>query len=224
LVCSGAGARGPPPLQPTGYLKNAVYFDGDGRRDIWNSVPDTLATIANFFSRNGWRGTEPWGTEVALPRADYCVLEGPTQGQTAAAWQEMGFRPVTGAPAIGGSLATRFLLAPGGALGPTFLVSENFYVIKEYNFSDLYALFVAHLADRIAGNDRAFVTPWQPIDRIDHGQIQRMQLGLIGRGYDVGGADGLVGYRTRISVGRFQAGAGVPVTCFPNAATIAAAA
>lgn len=222
MVSSWAGALGQPQLQPTGYLEYAVDFDGDGRRDIWNSVPDTLATIANFFSRSGWRAADPWGTEVVLPRGDYCVLEGPTQGQTAAAWQAMGFAPVSGGQGIGAANAERFLLAPGGALGPAFLVSQNFYVIKEYNFSDLYALFVGHLADRIAGNDRTFVTGWQPIDRIDHGQIRRMQLSLEARGYDVGGADGLVGFRTRISIGRFQISAGLPVTCFPNAATIAA--
>lgn len=217
LRSSWAGALGQPQLLPTGYLEYAVDFDGDGRRDIWNSVPDSLASIANLLARSGWDSREPWGVEVPLPAASLCALEGPTQGRSILAWRDLGF--AISAP-LGARRATRFLLAPAGALGPTFLVSQNFYVVKEYNFSDVYALYVVHLADRIAGNDRSFSLPWQAIDRIDHGQIQAAQRSLEALGYDVGGADGLVGFRTRVAIGGYQSRAGLPVTCFPNAAVL----
>lgn len=212
---SWAGALGQPQLLPSSYLRFAVDFDRDGDRDVWGSVPDILATIANVLAQSGWQASEPWGVETSLPAPEFCAMEGPTRGATNAEWRSLGFA-VPGA--LGPDRATRFLLAPAGTLGPAFLVSQNFYVVKEYNFSDLYALYVLHLADRIAGAEGSFATGWAAIEALDHGEIQRMQRQLEALGYDVGGADGLVGFRTRVAIGAYQRSAGLPVTCFPNAA------
>jgi lytic murein transglycosylase len=215
---SWAGAIGQPQLLPAAYLEYAVDFDGDGRRDIWNSVPDTLATIANLLSRKGWDVRLEWGSEARMPVPALCALEGPEQGRTVDAWQQLGFAWMAGGSATANPRETRFLLAPSGALGPTFLVSQNFYVIKGYNFSDLYALFVGHLADRIAGDEGAFGGAWQRVEPIVHANIVAIQNGLVARGYDVGTPSGIVGFRTRTAIGSFQAQAGLPVTCYPSAA------
>lgn len=210
---SWAGGLGMPQFLPSTFLQYAVDFDGDGHRDIWRSVPDSLASIANYLARNGWSADEGWGREVTVPQQVSCTLEGPDQGYPATAWQVFG---VTEAMGDG----TLFLLMPAGRFGPSFLVTGNFYVLKTYNQSDLYALFVGHLADRIAGAAAGFSGDWRPIDPLTHTEIQQMQRRLETAGYDVGGADGLIGYRTRISVGAAQGALGRPQTCFPDRAFI----
>lgn len=220
LLSSWAGAMGQPQLLPSKFLQYAVDADADGRRDVWNSVPDVLASIANYLRGHGWKPDLPWGLEVSLPQDVSCTLEGPRQGKAMQEWMRLGLKPVSGAsPEWGGNAA--FLVMPAGRLGPAFLVSENFYVLKRYNESDLYALFIGHLADRMRGA-RAFVGQWQPIDTLRRGGIQAMQERLKSQGYDVGKVDGLVGFATRTAIGQWQGKNQRNETCFPDAALVQA--
>jgi lytic murein transglycosylase len=222
LRSSWAGAIGGFQLLPAAYLEYAVDFDGDGRRATPGSVPDTLATIANHLADHGWDSRSEWGAEAVMPEPRLCTLEGPGQGRSLDAWLQLGFAWAAGANPAASGRETRFLVAPAGALGPSFLVSENFYVLKDYNNSDLYALFVGQLADRIAGEGGAFLGSWSRVEPIVHANILAMQEGLAARGYDVGTPSGLVGFRTRTAIGAFQESAGLPVTCYPSDAVASA--
>ncbi len=221
MKSSWAGALGQPQLLPSQFLQYAVDFDGDGRRDIWHSVPDSLASIANDLARQGWQAGRGWGFEVSVPASVSCVLDGPEQGKPTAAWAGLGVRRVDGKPfPPGEAKGVAYLVMPAGRLGPAFLVSPNFYVIKAYNNSDLYALFVGHLADRLAGADRPFFGTWQKVGGFSRRDVKAMQDRLVAAGYDVGNADGLIGFKTRIAVGLWQTRKGRPATCFPDAATV----
>ena len=219
MKSSWAGALGQPQFMPGDYLAYAVDVDGDGRRDIWRSVPDVLASIANHLARHGWRRGVPWGVEVRLPKHVPCHLEGPDRGRPLAEWRRMGVRRVNGRPFPASWRKERiFLLIPAGRYGPAFLVSRNFHVIKEYNMSDLYALFIGHLADRIRGRARGpFATRWGDVGHLTRADVARMQRRLERMGHDVGGVDGLPGFRTRRSIGRFEQSRGLPPSCFPTA-------
>lgn len=218
LLSSWAGAMGQPQLLPSKFLRYAVDGDDDGRRDIWRSVPDSLASIAYYLREHGWSPDRSWGVEVRMPRSISCTLEGPQQGRPVQEWLRLGLTPVGGAslPAQS-SNATAFLLMPAGRLGPSFLVSENFYVLKQYNESDLYALFIGHLADRLRGAP-AFAGEWLPMDSMRRGDIQAMQERLKAQGYDVGKVDGLIGFATRTAIGQWQAKSRQDETCFPDGA------
>ncbi|MCW5697474.1 MAG: lytic murein transglycosylase [Bauldia sp.] len=222
MMSSWAGGLGQPQFLPSAFLQYAVDFDGDGRADIWDSVPDTLASIANYLARHGWDGTRGWGLEVSLPASVPCMLEGEHQPIPLATWQNLGVTPADGTAFTRPGNTLYHLVMPAGRLGPAFLVTPNFYVLKDYNQSDLYALFVGALADRMTLDDRPFRTAWRDIGHFSHADVQAMQRRLIGMGYDVGGADGLIGYRTRIAIGDWQTRSGLPVTCFPDAGLIAA--
>ena len=213
---SWAGALGQPQFQPSKYLKYAVDFDGDGHRDIWNSVPDSLASIANYLKAHGWQRGRDWGFEVEVPDTLSCTLEGPDRGRPIAEWVRMGVARVAGRRFPGSELRrTGYLLMPAGRHGPAFIVTDNFYVVKAYNESDVYALYVGHLADRFSA-DRPFVGKWRKLADLSRAAIRRMQERLIARGHDVGGADGLVGFKTRRSIGAWQERRGRRPTCFPD--------
>jgi lytic murein transglycosylase len=215
---SWAGALGQPQFMPSSYLKHAVDFDGDGRRDIWNSVPDTLASIANYLVQFGWEPKRGWGVEVTLPSPDLCVLEGPDRGQTGQSWANQVAR-VGGKPFSARDLKSEnFLVLPAGTRGPAFLATPNFYVIKNYNISDLYTIFIGHVADRIVGGSPGFAAPWQPMDKMQRSQILAVQEKLQAQGYDIGKADGLPGFKTRRSIGEWQIKAGMEPGCFPDPA------
>ncbi len=217
MKTSWAGALGQPQFMPSSYLKYAVDFDGDGRRDIWSSVPDTLASIANYLIQFGWQAGRGWGTEVLLPDSISCALEGPDLGKTGSDWLSLGITRQDGkALAPKDIKSENMLLLPSGRFGPVFLATPNFYVIKSYNISDLYALFIGHVADRIAGGAKRFASPWQPIDKMLRSDIARMQVALQKQDYDVGKADGLPGFKTRRSIGDWQAKNGVAATCYPS--------
>lgn len=221
LKGSWAGALGQPQFMPSSFLKYAIDFDRDGRKDIWNSVPDTLASMANYLSKKGWNKNRDWGYEVRIPNALSCASEGSDRAQKITRWQAKGIKRVSGKafPKAERSKAA-MMLVPAGRKGPHFLVTSNFYVIKEYNNSDLYALFVGNLADRIAYGAGAFKTAWSKQPKMLRSQIAQMQRRLEKLGYDVGGADGLPGFRTRRSIGEWQISSGVKSTCFPDPALI----
>jgi lytic murein transglycosylase len=217
MKTSWAGALGQPQFMPSSYLKYAVDFDGDGKRDIWNSAPDTLASIANYLVQYGWQKGRGWGVEVALPDGVSCALEGPDQGKSGSEWSAMGILRQDGQPFPAKDLKSEnLLLLPSGRLGPVFLATPNFYVIKTYNISDLYALFIGHVADRIAGGKAGFAAPWWPIDKMLRSDIGAMQRALQKKGYDIGNADGLPGFKTRRSIGDFQSKNGLAQTCYPS--------
>jgi lytic murein transglycosylase len=224
MKSSWAGALGQPQFLPTSFLKYAVDFDGDGRADIWNSQADTLASIANFLAAHGWTRGRDWGFEVTVPDSVSCALEGPDRGKPIAEWVQMGVRRVSGKSFPAHELRGEgYLMMPAGRYGPAFLVTPNFYVLKDYNESDLYALFIGHAADRIMYGDIRFVGRWRSIgDGLDRGDIAALQQRLQRLGYDVGGTDGLVGFKTRRSIGDWQARNGFSATCFPDVETVKA--
>jgi len=220
---SWAGALGQPQFMPSSFLAHAADGDGDGRADIWRSEADTIASIARYLARHGWVAGRDWGFEVEVPGSVSCALEGPDQGRPIRDWAAMGIARVGGRDFPAHELAGEgYLMMPAGRLGPAFIVTPNFYVLKEYNMSDLYALFVGHVGDRIAYGVGDFHAPWQRVDALLRSDVAALQRGLEALGHDVGGADGLAGFRTRRSIGRWQAGQGMAETCFPDAALVRA--
>lgn len=218
---SAAGAMGQPQFMPSSYLKYAVDFDGNGHADIWNSVPDTLASIANFLAKSGWQRGRDWGFEVTLPRGVSCAQEGPDRARPIKDWRRQGILRVGGRQFSYGQLGRdAMMLVPAGTDGPQFLVTPNFYVLKDYNNSDLYALFIGNLADRIAYGSGDFVGRWGDIGHMLRSDVAAIQRSLQKKGYDVGGADGLPGYKTRRSIGEWQGRAGLAQTCFPDPAVL----
>jgi lytic murein transglycosylase len=213
---SVAGALGQPQFMPSQFLKFAADGDGDGRRDIWKSVPDTLASIATYLAGNGWEAGRGWGLEAKVPAGVSCALEGPDQFRPMSAWAKLGITQVDGKPLPKGDKSAG-LLMPAGRFGPAFIVTPNFYALKRYNNSDLYALYIGQLADRISTGGDAFAAPWGKVGGFDRGDVKAMQDALVRDGYDVGNADGLVGFKTRIAIGLWQAKHGEAQTCFPDA-------
>lgn len=214
---SWAGALGQPQFMPSSYLQHAVDFDGDGKADIWNSVPDSLASIASYLSQRGWQRGRDWGFEVSIPSSVSCAQEGPDLAKPISEWSNLGITRISGKafPAKEQS-ASGMMLVPAGRYGPQFIVTPNLYVIKEYNNSDLYALFIGNLADRIGSGGSTFKTQWQSSGKLLRSDVLRMQNALVKQGYDVGNADGLAGFKTRRSIGSWQAKNGLKQTCYPD--------
>ncbi|MGV2103037.1 lytic murein transglycosylase [Rhizobium sp. 21-4511-3d] len=218
---SWAGALGQPQFMPTSYLKYAVDFDGDGHRNIWTSVPDTLASIANYLVKKGWQRDRDWGFEVTIPASVSCAQEGPDLAKPLSQWASLGIDRITGKGFPSSELkADGMMLVPAGRDGPEFIVTPNFYVIKEYNNSDLYALYIGNLADRIAYGSGSFQGAWGDVGKMLRSDVAAMQKALERQGYDVGGSDGLPGYKTRRSIGQWQVKNGEKPTCYPEASMI----
>ena len=223
LKSSWAGALGQPQFMPTSYLKHAVDYDGDGRRDIWNSVPDTLASIAAYLQHFGWQKGRDWGYEVNVPQTASCSLEGPDQGKNFKDWAALGITRVNGKAFPSQEMGQEgFLLMPAGRHGPAFIVTPNFYVLKNYNMSDLYALFIGHMSDRMSYGTGGFQQGWGDVGGLYRSDVAAIQLRLQKQGYDVGKPDGLAGFKTRRSIGAWQAKNGQPATCFPDKALVKA--
>jgi len=212
-----AGALGQPQFLPSSFEKFARDGDGDGRADIWRSEADSLASIGEYLRHHGWNGSRDWGFEVRLPSDMSCTLEGPDLARPIRNWVDMGVARVSGRPFPAAELSQKgSLLLPAGRDGPAFIVTPNFYVLKVYNESDLYALFVGHVGDRIAYGSSDFTGRWPGVDKIKRADIAKMQKRLEAKGHDVGGADGLVGFKTRRSIGRWQEANGLRGTCWPD--------
>ena len=217
MKSSWAGALGQPQFMPTSFLKHAVDFDGDGRADIWKSAPDIMGSIANYLADYGWVKGRDWGFEVTVPESASCSLEGPDRGKKISDWAKLGIARVNGKPfPASEAKAEGFLMMPAGRHGPAFIVTPNFYVLKEYNTSDLYALFIGLSADRIAYGDHRFAGAWGAVGGLYRSDIAAMQRTLHKKGYDVGGTDGLPGFKTRRSIGEWQEKNGMAATCFPD--------
>lgn len=218
MKSSWAGALGQPQFMPTSFLKYASDGTGDGHADIWRSEADTIASIANYLAKHGWQKGRDWGFEVRVPEGVSCTLEGPDQGRRIRDWAAMGITRVSGKPFPETEARQQgFLLMPAGRSGPAFIVTPNFYVLKDYNMSDLYALFVGHVGDRIQYGMGDFTARWGQVGGLYRSDVAVMQRALEGMGHDVGGADGLPGFKTRRSIGRWQEATGQRATCFPEA-------
>ena len=199
LVGSWAGAMGHTQFIPSTYSARAVDFDKDGRRDIWETVADALASSANYLQASGWVAGRPWGLEVTLPSGFDFAWSAPGRSRTLAEWQAAGVKIVATHydPALKAPLE---LILPAGARGPAFLVSGNFRALRKYNQSTSYALAVGHLADRIAGG-AALAAAWPvddtPLNRAERAELQSL---LTSWGLDTGGLDGIIGDRTRAAI------------------------
>lgn len=212
---SWAGAMGHPQLLPSGFYKYAVDFDGDRRKDIWASVPDALGTIANHLVELGWERGQRWAYEVRVPANMDCTIAEPAVKLTIGEWLKRGYVIANGARLSAAELATEAsLLMPAGLYGPAFLTPSNYFALKDYNFSDLYVLFVGHLADRIAGA-RAFVQPWGKVAQLPTAALERMQQELTKRGLYKDKVDGKAGMLTRSALGAYQKAAGLKLDCWP---------
>lgn len=218
MKSSWAGAMGHTQFLPSDFRNYAVDFDGDGRRDIWHSIPDALASTANYLRKNGWRKGKAWGYEVRLPANFDCTLEGKKNARSIAEWQRLGVVRTYDRSFQPDRLETNAaLLMPSGKFGPAFLVLKNFFVIKSYNPADLYALYIGHLADRI-GYDQPFETVWRPVESFTRDWVRRLQSKFSSQGYKMGKIDGIIGPVTRVAVGKYQRRNNLPVNCYPNRA------
>lgn len=209
LYGSWAGAFGQTQFIPSTYERLAVDFDGDGRRDLVNSVADALGSTANYLAKAGWRPGETWMIEVKAP-ANYSGPSGRDSRASLSTWGERGVTRADGSPISGGGRAA--LLLPAGPAGPGFLVFPNFDAIYSYNQAESYALAISHLADRLAGYP-ALRTPWPTNDpglsRAERLELQRL---LIRNGYDIGEADGKIGPVTRAAIAEVERRLGMEPT------------
>lgn len=205
---SWAGAMGHTQFIPTSYLEYAQDFDGDGRRDIWSDDPaDSLASTAAYLSGFGWTKGQPWGIEVTLPSGFDFATAGPERKMQASAWARLGVRGIDGEPIPNRGPASIFL--PSGARGGAFMIFDNFRVIKRYNASDAYALAVGHLSDRLKGGG-PFQTKWPGSDRpLLRAERVELQERLTRKGFDTGGADGIIGPNTVAALRRYQTSVGM---------------
>jgi lytic murein transglycosylase len=207
LTGSWAGAFGHTQFMPSTFLRLAVDLDGDGRRDVVDSVPDALGSTANYLARSGWQSGMTWGFEVKLPPGFNTGLAGRTRKKPFSAWSSLGVRRIAGGglPAEG----TAGLILPAGPQGPAFLVTRNFDAIYAYNAAESYALAIAHLSDRLRGGG-PFVTPWPTDDRgLSRAERRELQALLLRRGYDIGTPDGAIGTKTKQAIADVQVKAGL---------------
>ncbi|MFZ5690119.1 MAG: lytic murein transglycosylase [Pseudomonadota bacterium] len=217
MKASWAGAMGHTQFLPTDFFKYGVDLDGDGRRDIWNSIPDALASAASQLLAKGWDKGKRWGFEVKRPAQIDCSIAEPDTKLTVAEWIRRGYTPLTHRPTRDELVEEASLFLPAGLNGPAFLTLRNFYVFKGYNFADLYALFVGNLSDRIAGG-RGFATPWGKIEQARSDQIEAIQRHLTEAGFYRDKIDGKAGMKTRAALGAWQKANGVTLDCWPSAA------
>lgn len=212
---SWAAAMGHTQFIPSSYISYAVDWNGDGKKDIWNSKEDALASTANYLAKAGWRADRPWGWEVKLPKNFNRALIGRTHWKPVSKWVELGIKPAT-VDSFNAPAADAFVMIPQGINGPAFLVTKNFLAIMDYNLSHSYALAVGHLGDRIRGG--APIQGAWPDVNFDLSFAQRVELQkrLSAMGYETGGADGRFGARTYEAVIAFQRKAGLPLDGNPS--------
>ena len=207
LKGSWAGAFGHTQFMPSTYDELAVDFDGDGRRDLVSSIPDALASTANFLKKRGWQSGQPWGFEVKIPQGMSVSGEGRRNKKSLSSWINQGVVRVDGSALVQGNLSKSSqagLLAPAGANGPVFLVFKNFDAIYSYNAAESYALAIAHLSDRLQGKG-GLVQAW-PTDDAGTSRAERREIQqfLLNKGYDIGAVDGLIGDKTRQAIRQEQ--------------------
>jgi lytic murein transglycosylase len=216
LRSSWAGATGLTQFLPSELYKHGVDFDGDGHRNIWTSVPDALASAAQQLKNKGWQPGLRWAYEVRAPASVDCTMGVPEVTKPIGEWLRAGFVPVRGEKLSTAEQAQpASLLQPEGIYGPAFLTTKNYFVIKEYNFSDLYVLFVGHLSDRM-GHAQPFATPWSASKQLRSTDVETMQRHLTRIGLYSDKMDGKAGMKTRAALGAYQKSAGLKVDCWPS--------
>ena len=207
LKGSWAGAFGPTQFMPTSFKRYAVDFDGDGRRDVVDSVPDLIASTANNLKKDGWVPGQTWGYEVVVPQGFNFLNADRARVLTMREWERAGIRR-PGGKAFPRPDDRAYLLVPAGAQGPGFLMLQNFRVVMKYNPAEAYALAIGYLADRLRGGE-PFVQPWPRHERVlTRAERYELQQHLARHGYDVGEPDGRFGGKTRAALRQFQAAAG----------------
>ena len=220
LRASWGGAVGLTQFLPSEYYKHGVDFDGDGRIDLWHSVPDALASAAAQLADKGWQPGLRWAYEVQAPANTDCTMGVPEVTKPIGEWLRQGFVPVRGEKLSAAEQAEdASLLQPEGSYGPAFLTTKNYFVIKEYNFSDLYVLYVGHLSDRMS-SPQPFATPWSASTQLRSVDVEAMQRQLTKLGLYKDKLDGKAGMQTRAALGAYQKSAGLKVDCWPSEAVL----
>jgi lytic murein transglycosylase len=217
---SWAGAFGPTQFMPTSFKRYAVDFDGDGRRDVVDSVPDLIASTANNLKKDGWVSGSTWGYEVAVPPNFNYLLADRARQHTLYEWEMVGLRRANGKPFARAS-DRAYLLVPAGSQGPAFLMLHNFRVIMKYNPAEAYAMAIGYLADRLRGGE-PFVQLWprnEPV--LSLSERREMQELLQRHGFNVGEPNGQIGAKTRAAVRDYQASVGLVPDGFPTATILA---
>jgi lytic murein transglycosylase len=219
LKGSWAGAFGPTQFMPTAFKRYAVDFDGDGRRDVVDSVADLIASTANNLKKDGWATGQTWGYEVVVPKGFNYLLADRSKQLTMREWEQLGLRRANGLP-FARLDDKAFLMVPAGQQGPGFLMLHNFRVIMKYNPAEAYALAIGHLADRLRGGP-AFVQAWPRHERVlSLTERRELQQWLAHRGFDIGEVTGRLGPKTRAAIRDFQSAAGLTPDGFASAAVL----
>lgn len=217
---SWAGATGLTQFLPSEYYKYAVDLDGDGRANIWGSVPDALASAAKQLAGKGWQADKRWAYEVRAPNSVDCTIAEPNHTMPLRDWLKRGYEPAFSRQPSEAELADpTSLLLPAGTYGPAFLISKNYFVIKDYNFSDLYVLFVGSLHDRMK-EGRGFETKWGAVSQLPTRDLAEMQLRLTELGLYVDKIDGKAGMKTRSALGVYQKKHNLKLDCWPTSAVL----
>lgn len=216
LISGWAGAMGQTQFMPSTFLSYAVDFDGDGRKDLWNSVPDALGSAANYLSSSGYQKDMPWGIEIiAPPRFDWSLADG--EDRRLSTWISYGLSPISGRPYSAPETAYAELWLPTGATGPKFLLFKNFDVFKTYNRSDSYAFSVGLLTDGVGGQNGPVATWPTDLQPLSRRQVMVLQDNLNALGFDAGSVDGIAGRGTKGALRRFQkANEIVPADGYPT--------
>ena len=220
LIGSWAGAFGPTQFMPTSFKRYAVDFDGDGRRDVVDSVADLIASTANNLKKDGWVAGATWGYEVVIPKGFNFLLADRSRQHSLAEWERAGIQRAGGKP-FPRNTDRAYLLVPAGNQGPGFLMLHNFRVIMKYNPAEAYALAIGYLADRLRGGD-ALVQAWprhEPV--LSLAERREMQELLASKGFDVGEPNGRFGARTRAAIRDYQASVGLVPDGFATATILA---
>src|SRR5712691_173236 len=216
LTGSWAGAFGPTQFMPTSFKRYAVDFDGDGRRDVVDSVPDVVASTANNLKKDGWVAGQTWGYEVVVPKGFNFLLADRSRVMTMREWQGVGVKRA-GDKAFPRADDRAFLLIPAGVRGPGFLMLNNFRVIMKYNPAEAYAMAIGHLADRLRGGG-PIVQPWPRDERVlTRAEVYELQQRLVQRGFDAGEPNGRFGAKSRAALRDFQAKSGLIPDGFASA-------
>jgi membrane-bound lytic murein transglycosylase B len=213
MTGSWAGAFGHTQFVPTTFLEQAVDGDGDGKRDVWNSPADALASAANYLKHSGWRSGESWGEEVRLPDGFPYEAADTDTSRPMAEWAQLGVRKISG-EALSDSDDAAAIFLPAGYRGPAFLVRNNFKVILKYNAATSYALAIGLLSDRLKG--AGMIQASWPLDEapLDESGRTALQEGLTALGFSTGAADGVLGRQSRSAIRAYQKARGVPADGF----------
>ncbi len=218
MIGSWAGELGQTQMMPSEYYQYGVDYDGDGKRNLIRSVPDVLASTANYLHGLGWKRGEPWLTEVRVPenlpwdQADLSIA------LPRAKWAGFGVTLADGRPLPADNLPASLLL-PMGRFGPAFLAYQNFQVYLQWNNSLVYSTTAAYLATRIAGAPP--LHRGNPPSALTFNDVKALQSLLTRAGYDVGTIDGFLGLKTRQAVKAMQMKYGLPADSYPTAELLA---